>query len=198
MGAREDDYRAVGASFAHRHGRLDEGVAEMRRIWRGAPPFDGADEVGPRPFQAGGPRILAGAMSPKAIARAARWADGIYAFSMNGEAQAMAEIFERADAAWRDAGRSERPRRVAGFWFCLASDARTRLRDYVYRYLRSLGEAPARAIAAGLHCHEPQSIRAAIDGMRAIDCDELMLVPASAELAEVDGAARLAQEAGAT
>ena len=38
VGGREHDYRAVGASFARRHERMDEQVARMRQIWRGTPP----------------------------------------------------------------------------------------------------------------------------------------------------------------
>ena len=39
---------------------LDDGVAQMRRIWAGEPPFEGADPVGPPPVQAGGPPLVAG------------------------------------------------------------------------------------------------------------------------------------------
>jgi alkanesulfonate monooxygenase SsuD/methylene tetrahydromethanopterin reductase-like flavin-dependent oxidoreductase (luciferase family) len=76
IGGREDDYRAVNASFARRYPRMDEQVATMRRIWSGEPPFDGADPVGPPPVQPGGPPLVAGAFGPKGIARAARWAVG--------------------------------------------------------------------------------------------------------------------------
>src|SRR3954469_17497092 len=65
IGGREHDYRAAGASFERRHARLDEGVAELRRLWRGEAPFDGADPVGPPCVQPGGPPILAGALGPK-------------------------------------------------------------------------------------------------------------------------------------
>ena len=77
VGGREKDYQAVGASFAKRHQRMDDQVAEMRRIWAGEPPFDGADPVGPDPVQAGGPPILVGAMGPKSMQRASHWAQGI-------------------------------------------------------------------------------------------------------------------------
>ncbi|HNC69121.1 MAG TPA: LLM class flavin-dependent oxidoreductase, partial [Pseudomonadales bacterium] len=53
VGGREKDYRAVGAAFAHRHERMDAQIAEMRRIWAGEPPFEGADPVGPIPVQPG-------------------------------------------------------------------------------------------------------------------------------------------------
>jgi len=75
VGGREEDYRAIGASFARRHARMDEQVDVMRRIWAGER-IDGCAPVGPQPVRPGGPPILVGAMGPKAIARASHWADG--------------------------------------------------------------------------------------------------------------------------
>src|SRR5688572_22367008 len=40
VGGREHDYRAVEGSFARRWARMDEQVAQMRRIWAGEPPFE--------------------------------------------------------------------------------------------------------------------------------------------------------------
>src|SRR6201999_1980128 len=37
VGGRENDYRAVGAPFTHRHQRMDDQVAEMKKVWRGEP-----------------------------------------------------------------------------------------------------------------------------------------------------------------
>src|SRR5207302_8638331 len=77
VGGREHDYRAIGGDFTRRWQRMDEQVAEMRRIWAQEPPFEGADPVGPPPVQPGGPPIAAGVMGPKAMARAAKWAIGV-------------------------------------------------------------------------------------------------------------------------
>ncbi|WP_131832007.1 LLM class flavin-dependent oxidoreductase, partial [Mycobacteroides abscessus] len=35
VGGREHDYRCLDASFGRRHQRLDDQVAELRRLWRG-------------------------------------------------------------------------------------------------------------------------------------------------------------------
>ncbi|MDX6276874.1 MAG: hypothetical protein QOJ72_1002, partial [Nocardioidaceae bacterium] len=86
VGAREDDYRALGREYARRHQRLDANIAELRELLAGRPPFEGAEPVGPTPLQPGGPKLLAGAMGPKAMRRAARWADGISGFSISGDA----------------------------------------------------------------------------------------------------------------
>jgi alkanesulfonate monooxygenase SsuD/methylene tetrahydromethanopterin reductase-like flavin-dependent oxidoreductase (luciferase family) len=191
VGGREIDYRAVGASFARRHARLDEQIATMRRIWIGEAPIDGADEVGPRPVQPGGPPILAGAMGPKSIARAAHWADGIYAFSMGGNADEIRRTFDLADTAWMNAGRTVPPRKVGGFWFSLTDDAERSLKDYVHNYLAVFGDAPARAIARTMTRFEPTAVRESIEAMQEAGCDEIILSPCTADPEEVERAARL-------
>jgi alkanesulfonate monooxygenase SsuD/methylene tetrahydromethanopterin reductase-like flavin-dependent oxidoreductase (luciferase family) len=191
VGGREIDYRAVDANFERRHARMDEQIERMRAIWNGEAPLAGADPVGPTPVQPGGPPILAGAMGPKAIARAGRWADGLYAFTMNGDPAPVREWFRMADAAWEDAERPQRPRRVSGFWYSLADDADERLKQYVFEYLKILSEDAARAIAAGMTMSTPDAIRAGLDAIEELGCEELYLVPATADLAEVERVAEL-------
>lgn len=187
IGGRENDYRAVNASFARRAQRLEQQVAEMRRIWAGEPPFEGADPVGPTPVQAGGPPIWAGAMMPKGIARAARWADGNYNFAIHAHnPDPVAQGFRLAEQAWAEAGRTMRPRHVSGFWFSLADDADTKLKNYVYEYLKTAGDSVARAVASMMVTSSRDAICAALDRFAALGCDELFLVPATLEMAEVD------------
>lgn len=197
VGGREADYRAVGMPFARRHQKMDEQVAEMRRIWRGEPPFEGADPVGPCPIQPGGPPIHAGVMGPKAMARAARWADGVYVWSGNGEQAEIERLLALADSAWETARRTQAPRRIGGFWYSLApEDAGGKLRSYVHDYLAIFGEAPARAMAKGMHRDTPDAVQEALDGLEAAGCDEVFLVPATAERAEVDRLAEILQARG--
>jgi alkanesulfonate monooxygenase SsuD/methylene tetrahydromethanopterin reductase-like flavin-dependent oxidoreductase (luciferase family) len=192
VGGREVDYRAVGADFARRHERMDEQVARMRAIWRGEPPLPGADPVGLRPSRTGGPSILAGVMGPKAFARAARWADGVYVWSGNGEKQEIARFLAMADAAWSAASRSTPPRRIGGFWLSLAAqDAQAKLSRYVYEYTRVFGEAAGRAMAQSVTRATPDAVRQALDNLEAAGCEECFLVPATAELAEVERAAEV-------
>jgi alkanesulfonate monooxygenase SsuD/methylene tetrahydromethanopterin reductase-like flavin-dependent oxidoreductase (luciferase family) len=191
VGGREHDYRALGASFEGRHDRLDAGVATLRRIWAGEPPFPGADPVGPAPVQPGGPPILAGAMGPRAIRRAAAWADGIYGWTRDASPAPVKQHFDLARSAWAAAGRSARPRLVTGFWFSLADDAEAKLKTYVYEYLRISGEAPARTIASAMKASSVDAIRRALDAIEAEDADECLLVPATLEILEVERAAEL-------
>ena len=192
VGGREQDYRAVSASFAHRHQRMDEQIALMRRIWQGEPPAQGLPEVGPPPVQEGGPPILIGAMGPKSMRRGAAWADGVYVFSLDGKKDEIHAMLEMADAAWQAAGRKKRPYRVGGFWFSLAPDAKRKLHEYVADYMEiSIGAEAARQVAAGLNRHTPEAVRSAIEDLEALDCDEIYLVPATAEYAEIEEVEKL-------
>jgi alkanesulfonate monooxygenase SsuD/methylene tetrahydromethanopterin reductase-like flavin-dependent oxidoreductase (luciferase family) len=192
VGGRPNDYRAVSAPFERRHARMDDQVARMRAIWRGEPPFEGADPVGPAPLQPGGPPLYAGVMGPKATARAARWADGVYVWSGNGEQGEIARLLAQTDRAFEAAKRDRPPRRIGGFWYSLAPDAALeKLRRYVYDYVAYFGEAPARAMASQMNRATPDAVRQSLDDLEAAGCDEVFLVPASAELAEVERAAEI-------
>ena len=188
VGGREHDYRAVDASFARRWARMDEQVATMRRVWAGDPPFEGADPVGPTPVQAGGPPLVAGVMGPKALARAARWADGVDDASTITavDSGAATAAFSRIRDAWRDAGRTDSPHISASLWYALGDGARERLRGYAFDYLRIFGDEMAHAMADSANAASPEALRAAIDGLDAAGCDELFLVPTTADPSELD------------
>jgi alkanesulfonate monooxygenase SsuD/methylene tetrahydromethanopterin reductase-like flavin-dependent oxidoreductase (luciferase family) len=186
VGGREHDYRALGASFTRRWARMDEQVATMRSLWSGTPPFDGADPVGPRPVQPGGPPLVAGVMGPKATARAARWAAGVNTFTFDGSRGAFERALAPVRAAWTEAGRTDAPHFSAGLWYALGDDAADRLTEYAYRYLRVFGDDFARAAAAGATCAGPDALRRAVDDARAADVDELFLVPTTTDPAELD------------
>jgi alkanesulfonate monooxygenase SsuD/methylene tetrahydromethanopterin reductase-like flavin-dependent oxidoreductase (luciferase family) len=100
VGGRENDYRAVGAPYTRRHERMDAQVAEMRKVWRGEPLFPGGDELGPHSPQGAAIPVYAGVMGPKAMARAARWADGVYGAAMAGDRDGSEQIFALARQAW--------------------------------------------------------------------------------------------------
>jgi alkanesulfonate monooxygenase SsuD/methylene tetrahydromethanopterin reductase-like flavin-dependent oxidoreductase (luciferase family) len=186
IGGRPFDYQAVGAPFEKRHQRLDDQVAEMKKVWRGEALFDGSGEIGPRSPQCPNIPIYAGAMGPKAIARAAKWADGIYGASMGGDREGHEKIFDMARAAWKEAGRTRKPYLIGGFWYSLSPDAKTALQDYVFNYMRYSGEDFARGWAATMSRHTPDAIKEAIANIRAAGADECILVPATAHYDEID------------
>jgi alkanesulfonate monooxygenase SsuD/methylene tetrahydromethanopterin reductase-like flavin-dependent oxidoreductase (luciferase family) len=187
VGGREDDYRAVSSPFGRRWDRLDAAVERMRSVWRGEPPFPGAAPVGPPPVQPGGPPLIAGAMGPKAIARAARWASGVDgAWTLDGDASVMREAFALVDAAWRDAGREDRPHKSSSVWYALGPDAEARLRGYAGDYLRVFGDEVAAWAAGQVACWTPDALRRAVDAAAAAGADEFFLVPTTADPAELD------------
>ena len=191
VGGREVDYQVVGSSFARRHQKMDDAVASMRKIWQGVPVLEGTDPIGPRPVQPGGPPIIAGVMGPKAMARAAAWADGIYVFSMSGQASEIEDMFGLADRAWAAAGRETRPYRIAGFWYSLADEGPRRLHDYVQQYLAVFGREAARSIAKTMTRHDEGAVVEAVEQIQKLECDELILSPASAGLEEIERLANL-------
>jgi alkanesulfonate monooxygenase SsuD/methylene tetrahydromethanopterin reductase-like flavin-dependent oxidoreductase (luciferase family) len=192
VGGRPKDYRAVSAPFERRHARMDEQVARMRAIWRGEPPFEDVDPVGPAPLQAGGPPLYAGVMGPKATARAARWADGVYVWSGNGVKSEIAQLLAQSERAWQAAKRDKPPRRIGGFWYSLApQDPLKKLQSYVYDYVAYFGDGPARAMSSAMDRATPDAVRQSLDDLEAAGCEEAFLVPATAEFAEVERVAEI-------
>ena len=192
VGGREHDYRAAGSGFERRHARLDEGVAELRRLWSGGAPFDGADPIGPLPVQYGGPPLLAGAMGPKGLARAAAWADGISGFALTADGDEMAAAVTAARAAWDDAGRTEAPRLVSGCFAVLGTDDdRGVLQAFTYDYLAIFGVGLARALADDAPVWTADRLRRALDDAAAAGVDEFILVPGTTDPACLDAFAEV-------
>ncbi len=190
-GGREKDYEALGAKYQGRYGRMDRQVEEMRRVWRGEEMVAGGGVIGPTPGDPAGPRLLAGAMGPKSIERCAQWADGLYAWSGNGEREELARTFDMADAAWQRAQRDAAPYRMGGFWYTLADDGQQKLYDYVYEYLAIAGPEIATMMAESVHRSSADAVLEALDNAEAAGCEELFLVPATAELSELERVSEL-------
>ncbi len=109
----ETEFGALGASFGDRGARLEEAVALLRACWRQEPVsfagrFDQVLEMSllPKPVTPGGPPIIFGGGSPRAMRRAARLGDG-WVGPPNlppGEAASLAESMR---GLLREAGREE-------------------------------------------------------------------------------------------
>lgn len=195
VGGREMDYQAVGASFEKRHSRMDQQILEMRRIWQGEPAIEGGDIIGPSPIQTSIP-ILAGVMGLKPMQRAAQWADGVYGFAMNGD-KGLTEYFKNtAEQCWLAAGRTEKPYFAGGFWYSLADNAEQHLQEYVFQYLRTFGDDHAKKTARTMTRHNRDAVLEALFGMQDVGVDEVFMVPATAEIAEIERLESLLIKAG--
>jgi alkanesulfonate monooxygenase SsuD/methylene tetrahydromethanopterin reductase-like flavin-dependent oxidoreductase (luciferase family) len=173
IGARADDYQALGVAQAGRGRRLGEQLAELRSIWE-------KGELGPEPVQPGGPPLLAGGLSGEAFARMARSADG-YVHG-GGPPRAFAGAAAKAWAAWRDLERPGRPQLWGQGYFALgdtdAGDAY--LRDY-YAFTGPF----AAKIAAG-NLTSGRAVKDFVRGYEDAGCDHLVLLPTVSDPAQLD------------
>jgi alkanesulfonate monooxygenase SsuD/methylene tetrahydromethanopterin reductase-like flavin-dependent oxidoreductase (luciferase family) len=189
VGGRDEDYRALGAPFEHRHQRLDDQVAVMQRVWAGEQAVAGVGPIGPQPVQPGGPRLLTGSMGPRSMARAAKWAAGIAGFEMGcdlGSIRASADAFS---AAWVDAGRTGLPWLQSSGWFSLRPDAAEQLHEYAFSYLRIFGDDIATMLAGMQKLSSETALRENLKAIADTGLDEFILV---ATTADVDDAKRAA------
>lgn len=196
IGGRVHDYMCMEKEPVARYAKMDEQVAQIRRIWAGEIPFDGAEPIGPALVQKNGPPILAGVMGPKSTARAAKWADGVYSWSGNGVADEMKVQQERVVDEWQKAGRDTAPERIAGFWCSSAPDADAKLKAYVYKYLKVIGEKPANYMSSMCDRSTPDAIRASLDAYEEAGVEECWLNTATAEIAEIDGIQEIIEARG--
>ena len=197
VGAREEDFRAVSAPWdGKRLRRLEAQIETLRRAWAGEEPADGVAPVGPRPVQEGGPPLLAGALLPQSIARAARWAEGICGFSFGPMIEEISFQMETARTAWSEAGRAAPPRYVAGCWFALGADPTAQLAGYLDRYLSFMGPGAAEGVVPGVRASSPAGARDVLRMLSDQGVDEVLWVPTSADPDEVDRMADAVASAG--
>lgn len=188
VGGRQQDYAALGSPFSGRHGRLDAAVDEVRRLWSGGAAADG-ERVGPEPIQAGGPPILASAMGPKSLARAARWASGVSGFTLLGDAGEAARLFRATEATWVDAGRVDQPRLVTGSFVALGHDAPRTLHDFAETYLRVFSPDLAASLASAMPLHDASRLVDLLDAIEAEGAHEFIVVPATSDPRMLDALA---------
>ncbi|HZR38636.1 MAG TPA: LLM class flavin-dependent oxidoreductase, partial [Ktedonobacteraceae bacterium] len=133
------------------------------------------------PVQRGGPEVLIGGYTPAAISRLGRWGNGYIAGG--GDPQRMNGLFRMAENYWQSAGKPGKPRLVAMTYFALGPGAAERATAYILDYYAFMGPmAQQRASAVPT---SPEAIRATIQAFADIGTDELLFMPAVAELNQV-------------
>lgn len=188
VGARDEDYRAVGKRY---DGalllQLEKGVSVMRSAWAGEIVVAEAERpVEPLPVQAGGPEVLAGVLMPGAIRRAAAWADGITTFSFGPSADDVSMRFDTARSAWRTQGRERPPRLVTAFWYALGAQADAQMQEYLDRYLSFMGPTAGKELAPSVLATSPRALADAVTMLEDLGTDEILLVPTTTDPDEID------------
>ena len=182
VGMRRDDFDAAPEPFANRGRTFEAQLATIKRAWSGEPMGEGLNPLGPKPVRSGGPELLIGARTPKAIARAGKWADGFV--SGGGPPQAAREAFDIVEATWKEEGRSGKPRFVAGAYFAIGDGQAEKGAAWVRDYY---GFAPpmAEGIVKGVLTSE-QAIRDAMQAFADIGVDQFNLSPTTADINQLD------------
>ena len=168
VGGRHDDFEASGVPMDQRGKWLDEALAEMRAIW------GGERSIGPD-VRDNPPTVILGGGAEAAFRRAAQYGDG---WVLGGQPpEAFVEPRDRLRAAFREAGRPERPRALAIAYFSLDDDpesqARATIGDYYALPWRLRGaDRPVRREGRG---QDPQA-RARLRGGRVRRADPVPLV----------------------
>ncbi|WP_430790339.1 LLM class flavin-dependent oxidoreductase [Actinoplanes sp. G11-F43] len=177
-GGREDDFTACGTPYQRRGRRLDTLLGDLRRTWSG-----GDDPLVPGPrLTDGGPPLLVGGHTPRAMRRAATHASGWIAGGSS--ASSYGDLAERARQAWRDAGRTDPPRLVAIANVALGRSAADRAGRFLLDYYGFLGWKAELAVKSLIT--EVGQLREFTDAYRAVGCDELILFPCVPEPEHVD------------
>ncbi|ATY12689.1 LLM class flavin-dependent oxidoreductase [Amycolatopsis sp. AA4] len=186
VGGREDDHHAAGTPLRERGRRLDRQLADLRRLWSGEPFSAEAGPIGPSPAREGGPELLIGAFKPRALARVARWGDGLLAAAPPSW---VGGLFDTVRRDWQEHGRTGEPRLVAQANVALgpdsvADEAKTAMRAY-YAFT-----GMAEQMASGM-LTSADDIRAAIRAYRDLGADEVMLYCWGSDPEQVDRLADL-------
>lgn len=175
VGAREDDYAAVGASFDDRGTTFDRQLAELRRLWAAGP---SSVRIGVPAVRLGGPELLIGGYVRATARRVASWGDG-YVAPGGAAPDRIERMWQAVLAAWTAAGRTGRPRFVGGTYVSLGPDADAAAARYIadyYGYEPALAERRLRAIP-----RTPTAVRQRIAELGGIGFDELILRPVEAD-----------------
>ena len=182
IGRREDDYAAAPAPFKARGRKFEKQLDTLKQVWSGQNLAEGVGPVGPKALREGGPEVLIGGGTPQAIQRVGRWADGFMA--PGGDPASVQALYKVAEDSWKAQGRPGRPRLVAVASYALGPNAADKVGGYIRDYYAFLGataeQMAARAIAS------TEAVNGTIQDMEGIGMDEIVFLPATAEIDQLD------------
>jgi alkanesulfonate monooxygenase SsuD/methylene tetrahydromethanopterin reductase-like flavin-dependent oxidoreductase (luciferase family) len=175
LGGRDDDYTASALPTEGKGRRLEQQLAEMKRIWSGEH-YGYAGAIGPEPVRRGGPELILGGNAEASFRRVALLGDG---WIMGGGTPDMfAQAGAQVDQAWAEAGRPGKPRKLSLAYFALGPGARGHADNYLLHYYNWLGDV-AQQIAAGAAV-SAEMVKGYAAAFEAAGCDELIFVPTTA------------------
>jgi alkanesulfonate monooxygenase SsuD/methylene tetrahydromethanopterin reductase-like flavin-dependent oxidoreductase (luciferase family) len=184
-GPRTADWEAADRRFVTNPQKtMDRQVADIRRFWSGDP-LPGGEPLLPAPVQAAGPPILSAARGDKSTARAVTWADG-YAGFIAPFTLPPADDARRFTAAWERAGRHGSPYLVTSCFFALGGDASERLHRVAGPYMAARPLPGGPVAGEAFTVDTPDALRRVVHDVEEAGFDELILIPTTDELAELD------------
>ena len=189
VGSRRDDYTVADARFGDRGRRLDTALSLMQTVWQGKPLRGSPGPVGPRPTNGRDVAMLFSGHTDAGRRRAARFGVGLAQGSARPDT--LPDVQQRLDQHWTEQGRVERPVFRASSYFVLggrdpAAEA------FVRAHYRVYPPGFADTIWARTFRRQEQ-VRQAIKDYAAYGWDELILIPAVAELGQLEELARIAK-----
>ncbi|MBF8191914.1 LLM class flavin-dependent oxidoreductase [Nonomuraea sp. K274] len=177
-GMREDDYVATGTDYGTRGRRLDAMIEELKEVWKGEGPVPG---VGPRPVNGDIP-MWAGGHSPAGLRRAAKYAIGW--ISPGGPPHKFPDLVTRFGELWAEEGRTGKPRMGTNCYVSLGPGGKERATEHMLSYYAYMGTM-AGHLAAGAITEEDR-LKDAVDAYAANGCDEMLLLPCTADPDHLD------------
>jgi alkanesulfonate monooxygenase SsuD/methylene tetrahydromethanopterin reductase-like flavin-dependent oxidoreductase (luciferase family) len=184
IGGRADDFVSEGLASAARGKRVDRDLEIYRDVWAG-----NLVGGGPNPAVTSHARqvpMLFGGSTGIPMARMAKWGTGYIGGSM--PASMVAEAFDGARAAWKDAGREGEPRLVAIAYYVVNDPDKGRAN--VHDYYSFLGDETADFITSAAAVG-PDGIKDAIKAFEEIGADDLIFNPTVDDLDEIGRLAEL-------
>ncbi|MEE8290677.1 MAG: LLM class flavin-dependent oxidoreductase [Candidatus Tectomicrobia bacterium] len=177
------EFEAVGVPLAERGRRADEAIAILRALWApGSASYQGRFvqfedvRMEPKPVQPGGPPILVGGRSERAIRRAATVGDGFMPYLYTPEQ--YAEARQRLLQYGADAGRPAADFTVPMYQFIYAAASDNEARDILATRLQQVYQQPfARVVERYCTAGTPETCRAHLQAYVDAGVREFILTP---------------------
>jgi alkanesulfonate monooxygenase SsuD/methylene tetrahydromethanopterin reductase-like flavin-dependent oxidoreductase (luciferase family) len=197
LGTPLDDYDVAPSPREGRGRRFEDGMRTLRELFKGESLVEGTRAISPPPARPGGPELLLGANGPKALRRVGEFADGVVTWSFGADPREARGMFDVAEDAWREHGRSGTPRLLCGCYYSVGRDARGDLEAYFRDYYPGVLPGQVEGLIGAVRTVTPDAIRDVVREFEDIGCDEFVFVPVKPDLAHLDGLAEIVFGGGA-